>query len=180
MLKDDLKKAEEWLAREYSQIHTGRASPAVLDSLAVEAYGAMSPIKNVASVSIEDPRTLRVSPWDKAHIKAIEKAVLASNLGLSVSTDDSGLRIAFPQLTTERRAALVKVLKEKLEHARVMVRAAREEAMDDLNAKEKSGTISEDDKFRQKEKVQEDVDGANARLEEIFEKLERDIMSGDK
>lgn len=179
-MKDSLKKAEEWLAREYSQIHTGRASPAILDSVAVEAYGTFSPIKNVASVSIEDPRTLRVMPWDKSMIKAIEKAITASNLGLSVSTDDAGVRVAFPQLTTERRAALVKVLKEKLEQARVMVRNAREEAISELNDKEKAGAISEDDKFRQKEKIQEEVDAANNRLEGIFSKFETDVMSGEK
>src|SRR5438552_2254290 len=106
--KTELKKVEEWLLKEYSQIHTGRASPAVLDSAMVSSYGSNMPIKNVAAISIEDPKTLRISPWDKSQVKDIEKAILASNLGLSVATDDMGLRVIFPHLTTETRTSLVK------------------------------------------------------------------------
>jgi ribosome recycling factor len=109
--KAEMKKVEEFLSKEYTQLNTGRASPMVLDGIAVEVYGAFQPIKNVASVSIEDPKTLRVSPWDKSQVKAIEKAIMASNIGLSVATDESGLRVIFPQLTTETRQNLVKILK---------------------------------------------------------------------
>src|SRR6266404_4406668 len=110
--KMELKKVEEFLTKEYSQMNIGRASPMVLDSISVESYGSHVPLKNVASVSIEDPKTLRIAPWDKGNVKEIEKAIIASNLGLSVATDDMGIRVIFPQLTTETREKLVKVLKE--------------------------------------------------------------------
>ncbi len=158
------------MSKEYTQLNTGRASPMVLDGIAVEVYGAFQPIKNVASVSIEDPKTLRVSPWDKSQVKAIEKAIMASNIGLSVATDESGLRVIFPQLTTETRQNLVKILKGKLEEARITVRKEREKVMDDINA------LTEDEKFKGKEDLQKIVDETNRNLEAIFEKKEKEVM----
>src|SRR5262245_8050509 len=134
--KTELKKVEEFLGKEYNQLNIGRASPMVLDGISVESYGSYMPLKNVASVSIEDPKTLRVAPWDKSQIKGIEKAVASANLGLSVATDDLGLRVIFPQLTTETRQTLVKVLKEKLEETRITVRRERETVLSDIEAKE--------------------------------------------
>jgi ribosome recycling factor len=113
--RTELKKVEEYLVKEYNQLNIGRASPMVLEGVSVESYGSRMPLKNVANVSIEDPKTLRIAPWDKSQVKEIEKAIIASNLGLSVATDEAGIRVIFPQLTTETRQALVKVLKEKLE-----------------------------------------------------------------
>ncbi len=98
--KQEAKQAQEWLAREYSQIHTGRAAPALLDGVNVESYGSFQPLKNVASVSIEDPKTLRIVPWDKSQIKDIEKALYASDLGFSIAVDDAGIRVIIPALTT--------------------------------------------------------------------------------
>jgi ribosome recycling factor len=129
-LKQELKKVEEWLSKEYSQVHTGRATPMVLDSVMVESYGSKMPIKNVAGISIEDPKTIRVAPWDKNQIKDIETAIMASNLGLSVVSDSDGVRVIFPMLTTENRTKLAKILKEKLEDARISVRKARGDEMD--------------------------------------------------
>src|SRR3989338_2323203 len=99
IFRSELKKVEDFLAKEYSQLNIGRASPVVLDGVTVESYGSRVPLKNTASISIEDPKTLRIAPWDKNQIKDIEKAILASNLGLSVATDDLGIRVIFPQLT---------------------------------------------------------------------------------
>lgn len=175
--KQDLKKAEEWLSREYSQVHTGRATPALLDSVSVDSYGSMMPIKNLASVSIEDPRTLRVSPWDREQVKAMEKAILASNLGFSVAVDESGLRVIFPQLTTETREKIVKVLKEKLEDARVSVRQEREAAWSAVQEAEKQGGMSEDDKFRAKDEIQKLVDETNKNLEAVFAKKQAEVMT---
>ena len=110
-----LKRVEDFLGKEYSQLNIGRASPMILDGVNVESYGSYVPLKNVASVSIEDPKTLRIVPWDKSQIKGIEKAIVGANLGLSVATDDQGIRVIFPQLTTDTRKTLVKILKEKLE-----------------------------------------------------------------
>jgi ribosome recycling factor len=175
--KADLKKVEDRLGKEYSQISTGRASPMVLDSVQVESYGSHQPLKNVASVSIEDAKTLRVAPWDKAQVKGIEKAIMAANLGLSVAVDDQGVRVIFPQLTTETRSNLVKVLKERLEEARINVRQDRDKAMKDVEAKEKSGQLTEDEKFKAKAEMQKVVDGANQSLEALFAKKEKEIMS---
>ena len=95
--KTEINKVAEFLSKEYSQLNIGRASPMVLDGVSVESYGSYVPLKNVASVSIEDPKTLRIAPWDKSQIKEIEKAIVSSNLGLSVAVDDSGIRVIFPQ-----------------------------------------------------------------------------------
>ncbi len=167
---------EEFLSKEYSQLNVGRASPMVLDGVAVEVYGAHQAIKNVASVSIEDPKTLRIAPWDKTQIKAIEKAILASNLGLSMAVDEQGIRVIFPQLTTESRQKLVKVLKEKLEEARITVRRERERIWDDIQVKEKEGNITEDERFRAKDDLQKIIDEINGNLEYIFEKKEKEVM----
>lgn len=175
--KAECKKIEEWLSKEYSQVHTGRASPMLLDSVHVDSYGSFMPIKNVAAVNIEDPKTLRIAPWDKSQIKEIERAIQAANLGLSVATDDMGIRVIFPMLTTERRTQLVKVLKEKMEEARVSVRKAREETWNDIQAKEKEGGMSEDEKFRLKDDLQKLVDETNANLEAIFAKKEHEVMN---
>jgi ribosome recycling factor len=140
--KNELKKVEEFLSKEFSQLNIGRASPMVLDGVTVESYGNYGPIKNVASVNIEDPKTLRIVPWDKNQIKAIEKAIQAANLGLSVATDDAGIRVLFPQLTTETRQTLVKVLKQKLEESRITVRQERERIWDEVQAEEKNGQRS--------------------------------------
>lgn len=169
--KAELKKAEEWLSREYSQVHTGRATPMILDSIMVDSYGQMMPIKNVAAVSVEDPKTLRIAPWDKSAIKEIEKAIQGANLGLSVVSDGEGVRAIFPMLTTENRQKLVKVLKDKLEDGRITVRKARQEAMDTLDE------MSEDDAERAKDDVQKCVDEANKNLEAIFAKKETEVMN---
>ncbi len=175
--KTDLKKVEDYLSKEYSQLNIGRASPMILDSISVESYGSYVDLKNVASISIEDPKTLRIAPWDKSQIKGIEKAIAGANLGLSLATDDTGIRVIFPQLTTETRQTLVRVLKEKLEDARITVRKERERIWDDVQAKEKEGKLTEDERFRAKEDLQKVIDDANASLEAIFEKKEKEVMN---
>ena len=169
--KIELKKVEEWLSKEYSQVHTGRATPIVLDSIMVESYGSYMPIKNVAGITIEDPKTLRIAPWDKNQIKGIENAINTANLGLSVVSDSDGVRVIFPMLTTENRSKLVKVLKEKLEDARISVRKERQAEIDKLEA------LSEDEVKRGKEDIQKAVDESNSNLEVIFSKKEIDLMN---
>ncbi len=174
--KTELKKVGEFLGKEYSQLNIGRASPMVLDGVSVEAYGERVPLKNVASVGIEDPKTLRINPFDKNQVKDIEKAIQAANLGLSVATDDMGIRVIFPQLTTESRQSLVKVLKEKLEEQRVTVRRERERIWDDVQAKQKEGKLTEDEKFKAKEELQKIIDEANRGLEASFEKKQKEVL----
>jgi ribosome recycling factor len=170
-LKPELQKIEEWLSKEYSQVHTGRATPMVLDSIQIESYGSRTPIKNVASIGIEDPKTLRIAPWDKSQIKEIENAIMAANLGLSVMSDSDGVRVIFPMMTTENRTKLAKILKEKLEEARISVRKARQEEMGTLD------DLSEDEQARAKDDIQKCVDEANQNLEEIFTKKEVEVMN---
>ena len=169
--KTELKKVEEWLSKEYGSVHTGRATPMILDSISVESYGAYMPIKNIASISIEDPKTLRIAPWDKNQIKSIETAINGANLGLSVVSDSDGVRAIFPMLTTENRSKLVKILKEKLEEARISVRQERQVEID------KIGDLPEDDIKRAKEDIQKCVDEANNNLEAIFAKKEVEVMN---
>ncbi len=174
--KIEIKKVGDFLSKEYSQLNIGRASPMVLDGVSVEAYGSRVPLKNVASVGIEDPKTLRIVPFDKNQIKEIEKAIATANLGLSVATDDMGIRVIFPQLTTETRQTLVKVLKEKLEEQRVTVRRERERIWDDVQSKQKEGKLTEDEKFKAKDELQKIIDEANRNLEAVFEKKQKEVL----
>lgn len=166
----------EWLMSEYRSISTGRATPAVLDLVHVDLYGSRTPIAHTGSINIEDARTLRVAPWDKSIIGQMEKAVNDADLGLSVSSDDAGLRIHFPMLTTETRQKLVKLLKDRLEDARVRVRSLREDTNKDIDARAKAGEYGEDEQHRYRDDMQKIVDGANAELEVLFAKKEKEVM----
>lgn len=168
---------EEWLQKEFASIRTGQASPALIEHVQVSAYGALVPINQIASVGVEDARTLRISPWDGGQSAAIEKAIVDANLGLSVVGDSSGLRVIFPELTSERRQEFVKLAKQRFEEARVSVRAARDETMKAVEAAEKKGELSEDEKFRVKEQVQKVVDSANGALEKLFMEKEKNIIT---
>ncbi len=169
------KETTDWLSREYAGIRTGRASPAILDGISVESYGTMMSLKEVCSVGAEDARTLRISPWDPSQVKGIEKAIIGANLGLSVVTDDKGIRVVFPELTVERREQLIKLAKSKLEDARVAVRKGRDESMKDIDTKEKEGGMGEDEKFKLKAELQKRVDDANRMIEALYEKKETEM-----
>lgn len=166
----------DWLKKEYTGIRTGRAAPSILDSISVEAYGSSMSINQLATVSVEDLKTLRISPWDKEVAKNIDKAIRESNLGLSVALDAAGLRISFPELTSERRAMLTKVAKEKFEEARIRVRTEREKNLGNIDRKEKEGTLSQDDKFKLKTELQKLVDEINRKLDELLSKKEKEIL----
>ncbi|PCI20672.1 ribosome recycling factor [Candidatus Wolfebacteria bacterium] len=174
--KKDLVKVEEWLSKELSQIHTGLASPVLLDPVLVESYGSHVPLNNIASITIEDPKTLRVIPYDNSQVKEIEKAIGLLNIGVSLSVDGTGIRIIFPQLTTERRTSFVKIVKDKLEDARISLRGEREKVWEDIQTKQKNGEISEDDKYRSKDELQKLVDASNLNLESLYKKKEIDLL----
>ena len=169
--------AKEWLAREKRGVRPGRASPAILDSISVSAYGSMMPLKQVANVGVEDARTLRVQPYDAGTLKDIERAIAAADLGVGTSSDGATVRVTFPELTAERRLQLVKLAKGKLEEARTTMRGARDEAWKEIQAEEKEGTLTEDDKFRLKEELQKKVDKANEELEKAFENKEKEMSA---
>lgn len=175
--KKQLAGVEDWLKREFQQIRTGQASPAVLDSIKVEVYGAPMSLKEVASVTIEGARTLRVAPWDKNQVKDVEKSITVANLGLSVVVDDQGLRVIFPELTADRRKEIAKNAKDKLEEGKKQLRQHRDTIIKDLQAKEKEGGFGKDDIFRLKNETQKMVDDTNKKLEDIFTRKEKEILS---
>ncbi len=168
---------EEHLAKELASLQSGRAAPGALDGVLVESYGSMMPIKHLATISLEGPRALRIVPFDASLAKEIEKALSLANLGLSVSADDAGIRIHFPELTGERRTLLLKTAKEKLEHARIALRRARDEVLKDIEAKEKEKVIGEDERFRLKKELEKLSDAENKKLEEAYLRKEREINS---
>jgi len=174
-IKQSLKETEEWLKREFQSIRTGRATPAILDGVRVEAYGSNMGVNELANISVEDARMLRITPWDMSVVKDIEKGIVTSDLGLSVTIDDKGIRVVFPDLTSDRRTALIKVAKQKLEDARVTLRSEREKVIKDIDKKEKDGEISEDEKFRTKAELQKMIDEAGKILDEVFSKKEKEI-----
>ncbi len=174
-LDQKLTAAGEWLVREYKTLRTGRASPSILDSVHVAAYGSSMPLNQVATIGIEDARTLRISPFDSSLTKEIEKGITEAKLGLGTAVDQSTIRVSFPELTGERRAEFVKIAKGKLEEARTTVRMARDECWKDIQEKEKEGGMSEDEKFRLKEEMQKKIDTCNESLETLFEKKEKEM-----
>ena len=176
-LKEKAKEIEEWFKKELSVIRTGKASPAILDFVEVEAYGSKMVIKELANIIVEDAKTVRVEPWDATLGKNIEKAINNSNLGLSLAPFEKGLRIIFPDLTSERREQFIKVVKSYLEEGRVSLRGLRDKTWKEIENKEKEGGMGEDDKFRLKEEMQKLIDLSNANLEKLAERKEIEIKN---
>ncbi len=175
-IKKRLEEVTLWLQKEFAGIRTGQASPSLLDSVKVESYGAFLPIQQIGTVGIEDARTLRVSIWDSGQISATEKAIREADLGVSVAGDSAGLRIIFPELTSERRVQLLKLAKNKLEDARISVRSIRDEEMKELEKDFKLGGMGEDDKFTKKDLIQKSVEEINLKLESLFMSKERELQ----
>lgn len=175
--KNRLADVADWLAKEYLSVRTGRATPLLLDNVMIDSYGSKQPIKHVAAINTEDARTIRVIPWDKGQMKAIEQAISDANLGVSTSPDSAGIRVIFPMLTEERRKQLMKVVSDKMEEARISLRQEREKVWSEIQAQEKDGQLSEDEKFRAKDELQKIVDEGNIKLEELADRKEKEIMS---
>ena len=171
-----LQDINEWLQKEYAGIRTGQANPGLLDGVKIESYGARVSLQQVGSVGIEDARTLRVSLWDSTQVAPVEKAIRDADLGVSVVADSSGLRIIFPELTSERRTQLMKLAKNKLEESRVSVRSVRDDSMKELERQFKASEIGEDEKFSQKDKTQKLVEETNNKLEGLFNKKEKELQ----
>lgn len=174
--KKQLTNIEEWLKKEFSGLRTGRATVAILDSVFIEAYGSKMPLNQSASLSVEDARTIRVTPWDKSLVGPMEKAIALADLGVSTVSDGEGIRVIFPALTTENREKLVKVAKNKMEEAKISVRNDRGDTIKSIESAQKNGELPEDDAKRAKDNVQKMVDEANKKLEEIFKQKEEEIL----
>ncbi len=176
-LKQKIEDTEVWLKKEFQGIRTGQATPTLLDNIQVESYGTRVPLNQVGNVGVEDARTLRVSIWNVEQIKDVEKAITDANLGVGVSPDESGVRVTFPELTSERRVTLIKLSKDKLEEARISLRNERDTVWNDIQKQEKAGDISEDEKFGSKEEMQRLIDEGNKSLDTLGDKKEAEIKS---
>lgn len=176
VFNNNIEKCITFLAEELSKIHTGRASPELVEGVKVEAYGIENPIKNIASISVSDTRSLLISPWDKGLKDAIVKGINASNLGFLPSVEGDSVRVKIPELTEERRLQFVKVMKEKVEQARISVRNVRQEAMKEIE-KEVSEGMPEDEGDREKAEVEKKVKEMNQKIEEMKETKEKELMT---
>lgn len=164
------------LLKEYATIRAGRANPAVLDRLQVEYYGSPTPINQVAAVSVPEPRTILIAPWDKSVLRDIEKAILTSDLGLNPQNDGTTIRLNFPPLTEERRKELVKSVFKYGEDAKVAIRSIRRDAMDKLKDLKKKSEITEDDLKNAEKKMQDMTDKFCKEIDDLAAKKEKEIM----
>ncbi len=171
-----MKKSIELLAGEFSRIRTARANPALLDGLKVDYYGVPTPLKQIASIGVPDPRSLVIQPWDKNIIPSIEKAIQKSDLGLNPNVEAALIRISIPPLTEERRKDLVKLVSRLTEEAKVAIRNIRREAIEQFKKKEKDKEISEDEMHRGQKDIQELTDKSVKELDELFAKKEKEIL----
>lgn len=170
-------KTIEHLHHDLAGIRTGRANPALLNSVHVEAYGISQPLNQVANVSVSDNRTLVVTPWDKGLVSTIDKAIQAANLGLNPSSDGQLLRINLPPLSEERRKELVKVVGGLAEKARIGIRSVREDMLKSAKKSEAEGGMSKDDMVHIQKKVQEVVDKLNEEIKNIVADKEKEVMT---
>ena len=175
-LESRMSAAIEALAREFASVRTGRASAALLDVLRVDYYGTPTPINQMASISTPDARTLVIQPWEASQLKAVEKAIIASDLGVTPMNDGKILRLTMPSPTEERRKQLVKTIHKMAEESRVAVRNVRREANDRLRAMAKDKKVSEDEERRGHDQIQKVTDKHVARIDELLKKKEQEIL----
>jgi ribosome recycling factor len=162
---------------ELTAFRTGRANPAMLDKVSVEAYGVRSPIQQVASISVPEARVLRIEPWDKSITKDIERAINEANIGVNATVDGTIIRIVVPQMTEENRRDLTKLVKERYENARVSLRSVRDEIKDSISAAEKAKQITEDDRYNYVEELDKEITAWNKKLEDLVVAKEKEIMT---
>jgi ribosome recycling factor len=174
--KERMAKARDHLQGEFGSIRTGRASPIFVEKLKVDYYGSEVPLQQLAGFSVPEPRLLVISPYDKGSIKAIEKAIQASDLGITPSNDGSVIRLAFPQLTAERRKEMVKIVKHRAEEARVAVRNLRRSARHDLEAFQKEGEMSEDDLDRAEKELEKLTHEYVAEIDNLAAHKEQEML----
>lgn len=179
IMQDGKARMEEVIAatkRSFSAVRTGRANPALLDRITVSYYGTPTPLNQMASVSVPEPRLLVITPWDKGSIKDVEKAILTSDLGLVPSNDGTLIRLAIPTLTEERRKDLVRIVRKDAEEHRVAIRNIRRDLNDAVKKLEKNGDISEDDSHRVQSEIQEQTDAFIQQVDELLKSKEKEIM----
>lgn len=175
-LSQSIAKAHEALRRELGKLRAGRASPNLLDGIRVDYYGALTPLGQMANVSVPEPRMLTVKPWDRSVIKAVEKAIRESDLGLNPQTDGDLIRVPLPPLTEERRREFVKIAKKHGEECKIAIRKARHDALDMVSALDEAGDVQTDEAERAKKKVEEVVSDGSKAVETLVASKEKDIM----
>jgi ribosome recycling factor len=169
-------KSVESAAHEFNTVRTGRASAALLDRIQVDYYGTPTPLQQLATINVPEPRLITVQPYDPSSIKAIERAILESDLGLTPSNDGKVIRLPIPQLTEERRKELVKVVRHLAEEGRVAVRNVRRDVMHDLKELVRNGDVGDDEERRAEERVQKLTDDHVAKIEDLLKRKEAEIM----
>jgi len=171
-----MKRAVEVVREEFGTVRTGRATPAILNRITVDYYGTQTPMNQLASFSVPEPRTLVIQPFDKGAMAAMEKAIMQSDLGLTPSNDGNVIRLAFPQLTEERRKELIKVVHQRSEEGKGAVRNVRRHAKEELERLKKDGEISEDDLSRSEKELQRLTDLHVAEIDELISHKEKELM----
>jgi len=174
---DKMKKTYESLKYELSTLKAGRANPKMLDKIYVDYYGNSTQLSQMAAITSPEPRVLLVSPWDQSSLKAVEKAILASDLGLNPSNDGKALRLIIPQLTEERRKELVKTVQKSGEEAKVAMRNIRRSAIEELKKSEKAKEITEDDRKTGEKDIQKTLDDFIKDVDELMKEKEKEIMT---
>ncbi len=177
VLEEKLDKTVSVLRDDYASIRAGRANPHILDKIQVEAYGGMSPLQQLGNIAVSDARCLVISPWDKSLLKAIEKAILSSNIGITPTNDGNVIRLVFPMLTEERRKDLVKQVRKMGEDARVAVRNVRREAMESLKKMKTAKELSEDESKNCEQDVEEAVSKCVATIDATVAAKEKELMT---
>ena len=173
---DKMAKSIKHLETEFSEIRAGRANPSVLDKVRIDYYGTPTPVNQVAAVSVTEARTLTIQPWDTSLLRAIEKAIQTSDIGINPQNDGKLIRMIFPPLTEDRRKEIVKDISKMGEEAKVAIRSIRREAIDKLKAMKKSSEITEDDQKHGKKKIQEITDNHIKSIDSMTEKKQKQIM----
>ncbi|MEJ5300716.1 MAG: ribosome recycling factor [Thermodesulforhabdaceae bacterium] len=174
--KERMDKTLKTLEQEYKRLRTGRASPSLLEGIKVEYYGTPTPLNQLATITVPEPRTIMVQPWDQSVISDVERAILKSDLGLNPSNDGKIIRVHIPPLTQERRQELVKHIKKMAEEAKVAVRNIRRDANEMLKDLKKEKQISEDEQFKGQDQIQKLTDDYIKKIDQLFEKKEKEIM----
>lgn len=175
--EDKMNKTLEVLMNDFNTIRAGRANPHVLDKIKVDYYGTPTPIQQVGNISIPEARMILIQPWEKSLLKAIEKAILTSELGINPTNDGSVIRLLFPELTEERRKVLAKDVKKKGDNAKVAVRNIRRDANDAFKKEEKAGDMSEDDRKDAESKMQKITDKMIEKIDKEIDKKTKEIMT---
>ena len=176
-LKEKMEKSISVYQEKLSEVRAGRANPAILNKVKIDYYGTPTPINQVAGVSVSEARLIVIQPWDVSVLKEIEKAILASDIGINPNNDGKVIRLAFPELNEERRKEIVKDIKKMAEEAKVAIRAIRREGIDNAKAKQKEGEITEDELKKAEDEIQKMTDKNIEEIDKILAVKEKEVMA---